>query len=139
MLDRWTEGADVKVIAEKTPEHVVSLDLLARVVPSLKIVHVFRDGRDEAVSAWEFNSGLSRGKFREQYPKFGDFAKTFAGNWSKSITAAQRLSATTRDSVFISAPKPPGRRRNWTSIPATGNIPSRRRKSGPSTANAASC
>jgi len=90
-LDRWTDGADVKVIAEKTPEHVVSLDLLARVVPSLKIVHVYRDGRDEAVSAWEFNSGLSRGKFREQYPKFGDFAKTFAGNWSKSITAAWRF------------------------------------------------
>lgn len=90
---------------------MVSLDLLARVVPSLKIVHVYRDGRDEAVSAWEFNSGLSRGKFREQYPKFGDFAKTFAGNWSKSITAAQRLSATTRDSVFISAPKTPRVRR----------------------------
>ena len=90
-LDRWTDGAEVKVIAEKTPEHVVSLDLLARVVPNLKIVHVYRDGRDEAVSAWEFNSGLSRGKFREQYPHFGDFAKTFAGNWSKSISAARRF------------------------------------------------
>ena len=127
-LDRWTDGADVKVIAEKTPEHVVSLDLLARVVPSLKIVHVYRDGRDEAVSAWEFNSGLSRGKFREQYPKFGDFAKTFAGNWSKSITAAQRLSATTRDSVFISAPKMPRARR--CRCLGVVEIPRRRRQRG---------
>ena len=70
---------------------MVSLDFLARIVPSLKVVHVYRDGHDEAVSAWEFNSGLSRGKFREQYPKFGDFAKTFAGNRSKSITAARRF------------------------------------------------
>jgi hypothetical protein len=90
-LVRWADGADVKVVAEKTPEHVMSLDLLARAVPNLKIIHVYRDGRDEAVSAWEFNSGLSRGKFRELYPKFGDFAKTFAANWSKSITAARRF------------------------------------------------
>ena len=96
VFDRWTNGGGgggdgVKVICEKTPEHITSLKLLARVVPKLKIVHVYRDGRDEAVSTWRFNQGLSRGEFRRQYPKFGDFAKVFAGNWAKSIGSARRF------------------------------------------------
>lgn len=91
VFDRWTDGVDVKVICEKTPEHITSLELLVRAVPKLKIVHVYRDGRDEAVSTWRFNQGLSRGEFRRQYPKFGDFAKVFAGNWAKSIDSARRF------------------------------------------------
>jgi len=91
MLERWTAGQDVKVIAEKTPEHIVSLDLLARLVPGLKILHVFRDGRDEALSAWQFNNKISQGEFQEKYPVFKDFATTFAANWVSSITAARRF------------------------------------------------
>lgn len=91
VFDRWTRDNSARVICEKTPEHVVSLDLLARVVPPLKVVHVYRDGRDEAVSAWDFNRGLSRGAFQRQYPDAGAFAQAFAGNWSKSVTAAHRF------------------------------------------------
>ncbi|MCH7865678.1 MAG: sulfotransferase [Proteobacteria bacterium] len=96
VFDRWTNGGGgggdgVKVICEKTPEHITSLKLLVRAIPKLKIVHVYRDGRDEAVANWQFNQGLSRGEFRRQYPKFGDFAKVFAGNWAKSIGSARRF------------------------------------------------
>jgi len=102
MLSRWTggetggetggaTGAGLKVIAEKTPEHIVQLDLLAEVVPGLKVVHVYRDGRDEAVSAWDFNNALSQGAFRESYPEFADFAKAFAGNWANAIHASKRF------------------------------------------------
>lgn len=96
VFDRWTDGGGgtgdgVKVICEKTPEHITSLKLLARVVPKLKVIHVYRDGRDEAVSTWRFNQGLSRGEFRRQYPQFVDFAKVFAGNWIKSVGAARRF------------------------------------------------
>ncbi len=91
MLDRWSGDDDVKVVAEKTPEHIVSLDVLARAVPGLKIIHVFRDGRDEAVSAWRFNNKLSQGAFREKFPAFGDYAATFAANWVAAITAARRF------------------------------------------------
>jgi hypothetical protein len=95
VLDRWTDSdggrAAVRVIAEKTPEHVVSLDLLARVVPTLKVVHVYRDGRDEALSAWDFNRGLSRGEFQEKFPEFKDFDETFSANWIARVTAARRF------------------------------------------------
>ena len=51
MFSRWAGawgggGAEIKVIAEKTPEHIVSLDRLAGAVPSMKVIHVYRDGRD---------------------------------------------------------------------------------------------
>ncbi len=91
VLSRWAGDADIKVIAEKTPEHIVSLDLLARVVPGLKVVHVYRDGRDEALSAWDFNNGLSRGEFRKKFPSFDDFAQTFGANWVAGVTAARRF------------------------------------------------
>jgi len=91
MFDRWTGGAEVKVIAEKTPEHIVSLDVLARAVPSLKVINVFRDGRDEAVSVWNFNNGLSQGEFQKTYPHFGDYAAAFAGNWRQSVIATRQF------------------------------------------------
>jgi hypothetical protein len=72
---RWTGDGDYKCIAEKTPEHVLSLEVLEKVMPGCKIVHVVRDGRDEAVSAWDFNLGISRGDFPRKYPSFGDFPK----------------------------------------------------------------
>jgi hypothetical protein len=91
MFDRWFTGAaeGVRVIAEKTPEHVMSLKLLKRVLPSMKVVHVYRDGRDEAVSAWDFNNTLSHGAFRNTYPVFGDFARVFSGNWRRAVDAAR--------------------------------------------------
>ena len=93
MFDRWLKGAGdgVKVVGEKTPEQVLALPLLARVLPGLKVVHVFRDGRDEAAAAWDFNNSLGHGAFRRQYPAFADFAKTFSGNWSHAIDAVRRF------------------------------------------------
>ncbi|NQV84582.1 MAG: sulfotransferase [Rhodospirillales bacterium] len=90
-LSRWSDGQNVKVIAEKTPEHIVQLDLLAKAVPTLKVVHVYRDGRDEAVSAWDFNNSLSKGEFAKSYPAFGDYAQVFGGNWAGAIHASKRF------------------------------------------------
>lgn len=91
MFDRWLKasGDGVKVIAEKTPEQVLNLKLLDQVLPGLKVVHVYRDGRDEAVSAWDFNNEISRGEFGRQYPAFGDFARAFSDNWRRAVDAAR--------------------------------------------------
>ncbi len=90
-FDRWLAAGDAICLVEKTPEHVVSLDILTRIVPGAQIVHVVRDGRDEAVAAWEFNMGLSQGEFPRTYPTFAHFADAFAGNWSRSIEAGRRF------------------------------------------------
>lgn len=88
---RWLTAEDVPCLVEKTPEQVVHLDILARIVPEARFIHVVRDGRDEALAAWEFNLGLSRGEFPKTYPSFADFAEVFAGNWNRSIDAARRF------------------------------------------------
>ncbi len=94
MFERWSAGTEVRVIAEKTPEHIVALDVLAKAVPSLKVINVFRDGRDEAVSVWNFNNGLSRGEFRKKYPNFSDYAVAFASNWRQSASAIRGFERT---------------------------------------------
>ena len=94
MFSRWAgegidDGGAVKVIAEKTPEHIISLDKLVKSVPSMKVVYVYRDARDEAVAVWDFNQGISQGAFQEKYPLFGDYAKAFAANWRHSISTTR--------------------------------------------------
>lgn len=92
MMQRWVpEDEDVSCIGEKTPEHVLSLELLDRLFPNMRVIHVVRDGRDEAASAWDFNMGISKGEFPRRYPSFADFAETFARNWSRSVGAARRF------------------------------------------------
>ena len=76
MMQRWVpEDEDVSCIGEKTPEHVLSLELLDRLFPNMRIIHVVRDGRDEAASTWNFNMGIPKGEFPRRYPSFADFAK----------------------------------------------------------------
>ena len=94
MFQRWVpedQDDEITCIGEKTPEHVLSLELLDRLFPDMRIVHVVRDGRDEAASAWDFNMGISKGEFPRRYPTFADFAETFARNWSRSVGAARRF------------------------------------------------
>ncbi len=104
-LSRWTSGEiggieTLKVVGEKTPEHIVQLDVLAKAVPGMKVVHVFRDGRDEAVSAWDFNNALSQGDFQKTYPAFDGYARMFTGNWAGSIHACKRFERGHKDSVL---------------------------------------
>lgn len=96
-FDRWLANAEgVTCIGEKTPEHVLSLELLDRLFPNMQVIHVVRDGRDEAASAWDFNMGISKGEFPRRYPTFADFAETFARNWSRSVGAARRFGRANR-------------------------------------------
>jgi hypothetical protein len=94
ILDRWLDGRNPSCVIEKTPEHVLNLDLLLRVLPCACVIYVLRDGRDgrdEAVSAWEFNLGISRGDFLKKFRNFASFAENFAQAWSRSIGAGRKF------------------------------------------------
>ena len=64
------------------------LDLLARVVPRARFVHVVRDGRDEAVSVWDYNRRVNPDGFAKQHPTFESFVDSFAKTWSDSVAKA---------------------------------------------------
>ena len=100
VFGRWAADDRIKCIGDKTPEHVLALDLLTRAVPGARVVHVIRDGRDEAASAWTFNTRVSTGEFPKRFPRIADFSEFFAKNWSKSVGAARRYGRGHRDTYF---------------------------------------
>ena len=61
-------------IAEKTPEHVASVEILHCISPEAKVFKSYRDGRDQAVAFLEFNLRLFRDEFLCAYASFADYA-----------------------------------------------------------------
>jgi hypothetical protein len=87
-FSRWVGDAPVRCIGDKTPEHVMHLDLLARVVPRSRFIHVVRDGRDEAISVWDFNRRVNADGFAKQHPNFESFVDSFSKTWGDSVAKA---------------------------------------------------
>ena len=88
-MNRWAGAEDVACIGEKTPEHALNLAGLTEVFPDAYIVHVIRDGRDEAVSVYDYNIRVNADGFGKRFPDFATFAEFFAGNWNKAVGAAR--------------------------------------------------
>ncbi len=97
VLSRWVGDRDVQCIGEKTPEHVHAPELLERLVPGARFVHVIRDGRDEAVSIWEFNKRVGGKNFSKKFPEFALFAEAFAANWNAGVGRAHAFGRANRD------------------------------------------
>lgn len=72
-----------RFIVEKTPAHLLGMDLIAEVFPGARFVHVVRDGRDVAVSvraaAATWNPGLSA--------RFGRTFADAARSWRSTVEA----------------------------------------------------
>jgi len=88
-MDRWAGDEDVSCIGEKTPEHALNLEGLTEIFPDAHIVHVIRDGRDEAVSVFDYNMRVNPEGFQGRFPDFPAFAEFFAGNWIKAVGSAR--------------------------------------------------
>lgn len=97
---RWSEGRAVKCVGERTAEHVMAMKELLELVPDAKFVHVTRDGRDEAISAWEFNRRTRGPAFAAKYPTFPPFAEVFAKNWNAGVGAARQFARRNSARVF---------------------------------------
>jgi Sulfotransferase family len=70
---------------DKTPLYMQHLDLLARVFPEARYVHIVRDGRDAALS---FLDMARKPRFNVSRPRgLGDFAAA----WRREIVAARRF------------------------------------------------
>lgn len=95
---RWvaSEGdpSRVRVVAEKTPEHAVVLELLGAVFPTMRVIHIVRDGRDGVVSGWHHNIRENELDFRKRFPTMAAYARYFVEHhWLPYITRAREWGA----------------------------------------------
>ena len=89
VMSRWNGSKNVTCIGERTTEYGHMLKDLAHVLPQAKIVNVIRDGRDEAVSVYDYNIRINASGFLSKFEDFAAFAGHFAGNWNRDVGAAR--------------------------------------------------
>ena len=77
IFDLYGEMQGKPLVGDKTPANVRSIDVLHRLWPSARFVHVIRDGRDVALSMLEW---------AKVHPKPGDFA-----TWNKDPVSTAAL------------------------------------------------
>jgi len=90
MLRQPDKANTVGIIGDKTPDNVRSFLLLATLFPRSKFIHIVRDARDCAVSAWFHNLRLNSPQVIKRFASFGEFAGNFAQIWAGNV----RLGAT---------------------------------------------
>lgn len=89
MLAKWVDSESIKAVGEKTPDNILSMNLLSTLFPEAKFLHVIRDGRDCAVSGWYFNlSGVEENK--TVVDSFDGYVERFLNNWSAGIQFARK-------------------------------------------------
>jgi hypothetical protein len=82
-----------RVIGEKTPDNVLHFAQLAVLFPQAKFLHVLRDGRDCAVSAWFHNQRTNPEELHKRHPTFAHFAESVARTWKGIVTTANRFAS----------------------------------------------
>ncbi len=76
------------VIGEKTPDNARHFATLAGLFPAAKFVHVARDARDCAISAWFHNHRTNPAATLRRFPTLAAFARFTARSWADSAAIA---------------------------------------------------
>jgi hypothetical protein len=79
---------NVQAVGEKTPDNVRHFRELATLFPAARFIHVVRDGRDCAVSAWHYNERIRPGWQRDQ-GTLERFACVVAEQWAADLDLAR--------------------------------------------------
>ncbi len=87
------KGPQVRAVGDKTPDYAAQLPLIHEMLPEARIIHVVRDGRDAAVSAWHHNMRLTPEWAIETYGTVDGFALFFADVWVNHAGAAETFAA----------------------------------------------
>jgi hypothetical protein len=86
-LRRHPKALTARAVGEKTPDNVRAFDLLAKLFPQAKFIHVVRDGRDSAVSGWFHNLRSAPEDTLEKYGTKQGYLARFAKYWSFNVGA----------------------------------------------------
>ena len=88
LFSKYDGASDVRVLAEKTPDNALHLDVLSELFPAARYIHVVRDGRDVAVSGWYHNLRTDPAWLDKNYPTIGAYAENIADLWKRSVSSA---------------------------------------------------
>jgi hypothetical protein len=93
LLMQSASARAARVVGEKTPDNVLHFVQLDALFPHAKFLHVLRDGRDCAVSAWFHNMRTNPEELHKRHPTFAHFAESVAQTWKDIVTTANRFAA----------------------------------------------
>ncbi len=92
--DAKCDLTQLSVIGDKTPQHAVALEALSQLYPEARFIHIVRDPRDVAVSAW-FHQGRGGERTFEQFITY--FMNTV---WPLHVGNAKKTSTKLGDRYF---------------------------------------
>ncbi|MDQ7087041.1 MAG: sulfotransferase [Acidobacteriota bacterium] len=99
LLAELPADEEVTLVGEKCPNNIRGLDILAALFPRARFVHVVRDLRDVAVSAWFHNQRVSPRWTRENFEDLDQYALANLPEWTAELRLARRFAATHPEKV----------------------------------------
>jgi hypothetical protein len=97
LLDKNRGGKSCKWLGEKTPDNVLHMHMLAKLFPHCRFIHIIRDGRDAAVSAWLNSLRIDERQTRTKFGNLAGFVSKFSQSWSKKIQTARQFGSEYQD------------------------------------------
>jgi hypothetical protein len=88
LLQAQPGAREAKTVGEKTPDNIRRIELLSRLFPSARFLHIVRDGRDGAISCWRHNLRLFPEPTRRRFASIDEFAVAYAESWVREVPVA---------------------------------------------------
>jgi sulfotransferase family protein len=80
-----------RAVGEKSPRNLEFFDVFNALFPTVKFIHIVRDGRDCAVSGWFHNLRVTPEWVKKTYGSMEGYVTSFIDNWAKDVSAAQAV------------------------------------------------
>ena len=93
MLLRPEKAGRALVVGEKTPNNITHFSLLHRLFPNAVLVHLVRDGRDCATSAWFHRLRLNPAELSAGYSSMAEYLPHAAEAWIQVVQTGLEFAA----------------------------------------------
>ena len=93
LLLKQTRGRDVLAIGEKTPENLQVFGGFKRMFPAAKYIHIVRDPRDAAVSAWFHVLRVIPEQTKSHFKTMPDYLRFYGEIWAEQVTLSVEFGA----------------------------------------------
>lgn len=101
LLGKDEAARTARVIGEKTPDNLSCLPLLMTLFPRAKFLHVVRDGRDCAVSAWFHNQRANPQELVRRHGTLDRFVDHLAERWNLLVQLGLQFAAAHPDRCLL--------------------------------------